>query len=171
MSGKYCLYKNKSAVRFNLIPGTFRTFTDKSGKERITLADEGSIMMELAEGTGKTADGNNAYDWENKIMFNIGIADLALLMENPFGSLTHVHEKGSVTTTKVVSFQKMEAREGSSPKVWLGYMAKVKDDESKNRKLGIALTVGEHKVLLELLKASIPIMQGWTGNPHVANSR
>jgi len=159
MSGKYALYKNSGAVRFNLIPPKIN--------EKGFLADEGAVLVEISKGTGKDSNGNNVYDWENKVMFAIGIADLAILMENPWARLMHKHEKGGTTTTKIMGFQKLEPREeGQAPKIWLGY--EQKDEQGNGRKLGVALTVGEHRVAMELLKASIPQILGWG---HVGTSR
>src|SRR5688572_26674193 len=102
MPGKYALYKNKSSMRVNLISPKYN---DKG-----YVDSEGALLVEMADCTGQSADGNNVYNWEQKIMFALGIADIALLMENPWAALTHVHEKGGVETTKVVKFQKLDPR-------------------------------------------------------------
>jgi hypothetical protein len=159
VSGKYALYKNKSAVRFNLIPPKFN---DKG-----YLSQEGGILVELSQGTGKDAQGNNAYNWEDKVMFSLGIPDIAMLMENPWAPMTHVHEKGGTTTTKVLQFQQLEPKnDGDVPKIWAGY--RQKDEAGAEKKIGCALTRGEHRVFMELLKNSVPIILGWG---HVADRR
>jgi hypothetical protein len=67
-------YRTKSAFQLDLIPAEAKGYTSKKGTKGVSIEKTGSIIINAANGENRT------YNWDDKIVFAIGIADIPILL-------------------------------------------------------------------------------------------
>lgn len=143
-SGTYTIYKSKGAAQFTLVPPTFN--------EAGYIKREGAVMLEVAPGNG---DKNNpVWDWSKKVIFALGIPDICRLVDQGSdGKLTH--DNGGV-------IKRFHLQAAVDEKYAGTFMLKMQED--KLDLITVPFTNGEYQVLMQLLKAALPLMLNWTSS-------
>lgn len=72
---RFDVIKGKTALQVSVIPATV------SYNPYLKVDKEGAVLLEFAHTTGtKNANGNDLYDWKNKINFALGINDISAIL-------------------------------------------------------------------------------------------
>ena len=144
--GTYAVFKKVGAAKFTPIPPTYSTESDKYGNYR--LEKNGAVLLEVA----KSNDGK-IWDWQNKITFAIGIADIALIFNADGGECRIVHDNDGAI--KTLALQPGEGKYAGTWKLMLS-------DKSKDQgMIMVPLSAGEYAVLMELLVSALPKLVAW----------
>lgn len=151
-------YKGIGAAQFNPIAPKL--------DERGYVVKDGAVMLDMAPGIkGKDKE----WDWSQKIVFAIGIADLAKLMDGTKESFSLVHDNnGVIKTLRLVP--------GDPEKniKYLGtYMLSLSEVNGDiKRDVRVSLDNGEYVLLMRMLAAIAPSLLGWnTMEPYLPTSR
>lgn len=144
-TGSYPIYKKLGAAKLSLIPPTFNS----NG----WVEKEGALFVEASTGLGEDANGNLTYDWNNKIVFAIGLNDLALLFEDFSKKLVHVHQGKTKTLQFTAGSGKYEGT----------FMLTLSEKEEKGtpRSVSVPVSAGESQVIGVLLRSCPARFLGW----------
>lgn len=145
-SGQLKIYKTTGAAQFSLL--------DLRRDENGRVSKEGAVLVEACRCSGKDRNGNIITDWENKISFAIGMADICNLMdEDPNkGRLFHNY-KGSSKSLKFVPGQ--GKYEGT-------FMMNLNAGGRDGQNISVPLTNGEYAMIMTLLvRVAAPKIIGW----------
>lgn len=142
--GTYRVYKKTSAAQF----ATWAPKYDTNGY----LEKEGALAIEVAKSSTTDKDGNPVYDWQNKIKFAIGIADIALLLDNPEKKLVHDYQ-GAIKTLAFVPGT------GNYEGTWMMHLNETAGENK--RAVAVPLSGGEFAIIGILLKTSVTRALGW----------
>jgi hypothetical protein len=148
-------YKGIGAAQFNPIAPKL--------DERGYVVKDGAVMLDMAPGIkGKEKE----WDWSQKIVFAIGIADLAQLMDGTKESFSLVHDNnGVIKTLRLVP--------GDPDKYPGTYMLSLSEKNGEvKRDVRVSLNNGEYVLLMRMLAAIAPSLLGWnTMEPYLPTSR
>lgn len=152
-SGMFKVYKSKGAAQFNIIGPQWNS---KGFIER-----EGCVFMEVAPGDGNKD--NPTWDWakEKKIVFALGLADIAMMLDTTKGKIDIVHEKdGLIKKISIVEGQ--DRYQGT-------YMLQVNEGNPKEggKSVMVPFSNGEFNLLMRLLGAAAPLLINWTSDIYV----
>lgn len=144
-TGSFNVYKSFGCAQFSLIP--------PRRNEKGWITNNGAVLVEAAPGNG---DKNNpSWDWNQKITFAIGVADICNLFDtvNPKASrLYHQHEGASKTLQFVPGEGKYEGT----------FMLNISESKNgDNKKITVPFTNGEYRVVMGLLTKATPSLIGW----------
>lgn len=141
MTGRFKLYKKLGAAQFTLLP-------PRAG-EKGYLDQEGGVLIEAAPGAGE-----QTWDWDQKINFAIGIADICSLLENLQAPKKLIHEKNGVV--KSLQFSPGEGKyEGT-------YMLNLRQEkDGVKSQVSVPVSGGEYALLTRMLIQTAPYLVGW----------
>lgn len=152
MKGQYQVYKKSGALQVSLIG--YNEAEHKSG----------AVYLEAAN----CKDPNNrSYEWENgKIKFALGASDIAQIFEvldsNSGAEIRLFHvPNGNAEGAKNVPGKRLTMIPATDEK-YAGSWRFQFDDQIAGTKCFVPLGRGEFRIFIELCKAALPIMLGWT---------
>lgn len=135
---KYVIYKKAAAFQFQLGFG-------KKG---------GAVFLEAAN-----AKAERQYDWENKIIFALGIKDIGMLLAGfKQGQAKIFHDPGAQTESQGTIAKTLALAAGRHTTYFLTLTEKQGEEEKQAK---VSLTADEARVLCELLAYSLPKLLGW----------
>jgi len=143
MSGTFQIHKGKGALQAKLF---LPKYNDKG-----FYAKEGAVYIEMAPGIGtKEAP---AWDWTKKLNFAIGMADIAILIDDSKKPRL-LHDTGQ--EIKVLEFiPGKEQYEGT-------YMVNLTSTKGETKQtISVSFTAGEYDIFMTLIKAAVPYIVGW----------
>lgn len=146
-SGTYTVYKSLGAAQFSLI---FPRFNSKGFVER-----DGAVFLEVATGNGsKDAP---KWDWDTKISFALGVADIAALLDENKPNPRLIHDNNGVV--KTLQFVPGNGKyEGT-------YILQISQGASSDKKsVSVPFTNGEFSVVMRLLVSALPKIIAWDQN-------
>lgn len=156
-TGSYQVYKSTGGAQISLIRPTRRTLKGK-GVDKSIVDRNGAIFVQAAKGVA-----HHEYDWENKIVFALGLPDIAAILGNPKWE----KKEGSKYGPSLFHPSKDDERKGKrlafvpgSGKYAGTYMMQLSD--STGNKIMVPFSNGEYRVFMQLLQQSIPILLGFS---------
>ena len=160
-AAQFALHKGKSgAAQFSPIAPTWDEKPGKDGTVLHKCVREGAIFLEVAKLLGKDPNGNDTFDWKNKISFAIGVPDVCKILD---GFLTTTkfelyHETGEGTSKKLI----FTPGEGNYEGTWRMMLSThSKSDPSSNQAITVPMSPGEAAFFIELVRASPRKLLGW----------
>lgn len=144
-SGEFNIYKSSGAAQFRLILPKFddRGYIDK----------DGGIHLECAPGDGNKEDPK--WDWSKKINISLGLADIAILMDQTKAQVRLVHDyKGVIKTLR------LEPGVGNYEGTYKLYLSE--GPKESRKEVMVPLSNGEYNLLMRLISSVTPILINWT---------
>lgn len=150
MRGQFQVYKGSGALQASLIP-----YNQEEHKT-------GAIYLEAAQCRDKA---NRSYNWKDKVKFALGSGDIIAIYEalnsGNFTSENPIrlfHVKGGAAS-QAKQGKTLEIKPGSGNYAGT-FMFSFNDQLSGNR-VSVPLSGGEFRVLVDLIRASLPTVYGW----------
>ena len=148
----YEIFKSKGCAKFSPIPPRI-----ESNGEVLSVSKKGAILLEvasvkMANGQPIKVGGNLSYDWENKISFAIGIADITRLLDD---QPKLIHDMDGII--KTLQFTPGTERfEGT-------YLLHIneKGNDGNRKSASVPFSGGEYALLMRLLVESASQLLGW----------
>lgn len=152
MAGTFKIYKGKGAAQFSPLKARWSQPNDQG---RTWVTKDGAVLLEAAPVVGKRDDGLPLCDWDKKITFALGVADVCQLVDpTNNGKVRLFHQSGGAT--KTLELSQGEGKYAGTYRLVLSH----KGDSTDNQ-VFIPLSGGEFQVLMRLLVGSVPKMLGW----------
>lgn len=152
--GSHHFYRTKTAMSMSMKSATL-------SRENF-VSRQGAIFIEFANATGTDEGGNTTYGWADRQVIALGIADITLLLGDVHTNGI-VHQKDTPdgkSITKAFSISELPPKDNQkAPVYWAGL--RVTANGEAPLKFGIAMSPGDLRVFMELLKQSIPDILGW----------
>jgi hypothetical protein len=152
MAGTFKIYKGKGAAQFSPLNVKWSTPNDRGQK---WVTKDGAILLEAAPVVGKRDDGLPLCDWDQKITFALGVADVCQLIDPAGnGKVRLFHQSGEAT--KTLEFSQGDGKYAGTYRLVLSQKG-----GSGDRQVFVPLSGGEYQILMRLLVGSVPKMLGW----------
>jgi hypothetical protein len=151
-SGQWQVYKQTGALQARLIPCNPNGKT-KDGK---TTFRSGSVYLEAATCIDKE---NKVYDWDNKVKFALGLADLQKILVSRDATFDLFHIPDGNKAPKGTPGKKMSVKVGEGNYASTRMFSFM--DSATGNKANIPLSGEEWNAFLILCEVSLPMIIGW----------
>ena len=143
-TGVYAIYKSSGAAQFSLMKPKF----DEKG----FITKDGGILLEAAPGNG---DKNNPqWDWSKKMKFAIGLADIAILLDEVKDKQRLIHDNNGV-------IKALEFRPGVDAYAGTFTLLLSEGAKESRKEIRVPLSNGEYNLLIRLLLSTLPALLNW----------
>lgn len=149
-SGKASFYrKGQGEIQLELI----RPQWESMGEDR-KLSKEGAVLVQAA----KAIPDSERSDWQNKVLFGLGVNDLGLILTGPKAgdrrvNLVHQHPLDGHTSSLRI--------EPGTPGSWKLLLNGRSAGNGENVQVCVYLNDSQMAVVMELAKFAIPRILGW----------
>jgi len=117
--------------------------------------EEGAVFIEAAPTIGQ-----NKYDWDNKIIFALGVNDIGTILTGfRTGGFSIYHDPDAQTEQRNTRGKRLELEAGQQPGTFFLRLSEKSGDNVK--KVNISLQPSEARILVTLLEAAIPRILAW----------
>lgn len=152
-AAQFALHKGKSgAAQFSPIAPTWEEKPGKDGAVLHKCVREGAIFLEVAKLLGKDPNGNDTFDWKNKISFALGVPDVCKILDGFFTNTKFelYHETGDGSKKLIFT-----PGEGNYEGTWRMMLS------ASGQTVTVPMSPGEAAFFIELVRASPRKMLGW----------
>lgn len=149
-SGNFNVFHGKGVLKASV-------FLPRRGSDGF-VTKEGALFIEAANAKGKRSDGLPDYDWDNKVTFSLGPADIAKLVDPTVDQpkLFHKDQKNRDNPRFDKSLTISPPSGGYNT-----YNVNIEDRVAGSGRIFVPMDPGQYQMFQRLLLGSLPLLLGW----------